>query len=77
MFIYTQDAETMLKNANVVKEVVLGALEREGLLTKKAEEIAPLYAIVMHKRGWLGQFWDKWFEGVEKDSFRVTFVKIV
>ena len=77
MYVYSISAEDMTKNANVVKETVLAGLEREGLLKKAAKEIAEEYAIVIHKRGWMGSLWDKWFEGVEKDCFRVSFVKVI
>lgn len=77
MFVITQDTEDIIRNANVVKEVVLLALEREGLLLKPAAEIGPLYAVVLHKKGWFGQMWDKWFNATEKDTFKVVMVKIV
>jgi len=78
MYVYTTDAQEINKNANTIKEVVLNGLQREGVITKeKADEIASKYAIVMHKKGWLGQLWDKWFEGIKEDSFRITFVKII
>lgn len=76
-YLYSFDSEEMLKNANVVKDIVLGALEREKLLTKSAAEIGEKYAIVLHQRGWFGRFWNKWFEGTKEDALQVHFVKIV
>jgi hypothetical protein len=70
---YVQDYENeMLKNANAVKEVVLWALEREGLLTKPAAEIGERYAIVLHKKGWFGVLWDKWFDGIKDGNLKIT-----
>jgi hypothetical protein len=76
--LYTQDTEEMLQNANAVKETILYALEREGLLKKPAQEIGEAYAIILHKRGWLGKFWLKWFDGVKEGAaIKCDLVKIV
>lgn len=77
MHIYTQDLEDMNKHANLVKEVVLESLEREGFLKIPAAEIGARYAVILHKKGWLGELWDKWFAGVKEGSFKISFVKIV
>lgn len=57
--IYSMDIEDLTKNANIVKEAVLSALEKDGLLKKPAEDIASEYAIVISKAGWLGTLWKK------------------
>lgn len=78
MIVYTLDAEDMLKNANVIKEVVLNGLEAQGFLKPgQAKEIGEQYGVVLHKKGWMGEFWDKWFAGIKEGSFRISFVKIV
>lgn len=78
MIMYTLGSEDMTQNANIIKEVVLSGLENQGFLKPgQAKELGERYAIVMHKKGWLGQLWDKWFEGIKEGSFRISFVKIV
>lgn len=77
MDIYGQDLEALNRHANVVKEVVLEGLEEEGFLKGSAAEIGARYAVILHKKGWLGQFWDKWFAGIKEGSFKISFVKIV
>lgn len=77
MNIYGQDLEALNKHANIIKEVVLEGLEREGLLKAPAAEVGARYAVILHKKGWLGQFWDKWFTGINEGSFKISFVKIV
>lgn len=78
MVVYTLDAEDMTRNANVIKETVLSGLEAQGFLKPgQALEISEKYAVILHKKGWLGSFWDKWFEGIKEGSFRISFVKIV
>jgi hypothetical protein len=78
MMLYTMDPSDVQKNANIVKEVVLAGLEKEGFLEKgKAVEIGSKYAIIMHERGWLGALLDKWFDGIKEKSLRITFVKII
>lgn len=59
MNIYTLGIDDLNTNANTTKEALLYALERDGLLTKKAEEIAANYTVVVHKKGWLGRLFDK------------------
>ena len=59
MNIYTLGIDDLNTNANTTKETLLYALERDGLLTKKAEEIAANYVVVVHKKGWLGRLFDK------------------
>jgi len=77
MYIYTQDAEDVNKHANLIKEVILESLEREGLLKGSAAEVGSRYAVMLHKKGWLGELWDKWFSGIKEGNFKVSFVKIV
>jgi len=77
MLIYTQDVEDINRHGNIVKEVVLEGLEREGFLKAPAAEIGARYAIIIHKKGWLGELWDKWFAGIKDGGFKVSFVKIV
>ena len=77
MYIYTQDLEDINRHANLVKEVVLECLEREGLLKATAADIGARYAVVLHKKGWLGEFWDKWFSGVKEGGFKISFVRII
>lgn len=77
MDIYGQSLEDLNKHANLVKEVILESLEKEGFLKAPATEIGSRYAVILHKKGWLGQFWDKWFSGIKEGAFKVTFVKII
>jgi hypothetical protein len=78
MEIYSQGLEDMMRQANVVKDTVLEALEKEGLLKKPAKEIGEQYAVVIHKRGWLGHFMAKWFgDGEAAKSLRVNMVKVL
>jgi len=78
MIVYTTDPDEIQKNANTVKEVVLAALEREGFLKLgMALEIGEKYAVVLHKKGWFGEWFNKHFLGIKEGSFRISFVKLV
>ncbi len=78
MYVYTLDSEDIQKNANVIKEVILKGLEHEGYIKSgDATKIGELYAIVLHKKGWFGEWFDKHFLGIKEGSFRISFVKIV
>lgn len=76
--ICSSDSEEMVTQANIIKDVVLEALEREGLLTKPAKEIGEMYAVVFHKRGWFGACWAKCFGDEKRDNyFRINLLKSV
>ncbi len=75
MNMYSMTEADLTANANAVKEAVLRGLEREGLL-KGADDLATKYAIVIHKKGFLGKLFDK-LTGAGDDQLAVTFVKIV
>lgn len=78
MTIYSMDFEDMNKNANIVKEAVLSALEKDGLLKKPAGEIAAEYAIVVSKAGWFGTLWKRLkAEGNDSKDLRYDVVKSV
>jgi hypothetical protein len=57
--VYTSSEGEVIKNANTVKECVLQALERDGLLTKPAAEIGASYVVVVHRQGWLGRLFKR------------------
>lgn len=78
MGMYTVEAEDYTRNANVIKEVLLQALERDGLLTKKASEIAASYAVVARKRGWFGMLFKRLAgEEPKDDNIIVDVLKVV
>lgn len=73
---YSVDVTDLTKNANIVKEALLGILERDGLLTKPAAEIAGNYAIVVSKPGWFGKLWKKLKQdGDDANELRYDVVK--
>ena len=78
MNIYSMDLEDLTKSANVIKESLLFALERDGLLKKPAKEVAEAYVVVLHKRGWLGELF-RWVWGEDKseNSLKVSIMKSV
>lgn len=78
MEVYTVTADNLTQNANVLKEAFLLALERDGLLKKKAEEIAASYVIVARQRGWFGRLFKRLSGEEPKDNqFIVDILKVV
>ncbi len=75
MNIYSMTLEDLMRNANIAKDELLGALERDGLLKSTAEEVGEKYAVILYKPGWLGRLFNR-LKG-EKDAFRVTVMKVV
>ena len=73
MNVYSITTEELTKYMNAGKEALLLALEKEGLLTDKAETIAGNYAVVIHEKGVLGKTWDK-LRGTSSDAI-ITVVK--
>ncbi len=69
--------EVSLTNYNIVKETLLKALEREGLLKEgvKAEDISADYAIILVKPGVLGSLWDK-IRGYSSDD-KAEYFKVI
>lgn len=62
--------------ANQVKEVLLLSLEQEGVLNKPAQELLESYAIIISKKGWLGQCLDRIIGGNPNDM-RITLVRVI
>jgi hypothetical protein len=69
MTMYSAGIEDMTQNCNVVKEHLLYALERDGLLKEDAEEIAKKYVVVIHKRGYVPVIFESWVQ-VHVPSFK-------
>lgn len=76
MIIYSFDVGDITKNSNTVKEVLLAALERDGLLTKPAVDVAANYAVVIYEQSWMGKLFSKVTGGDEK-SLKIQVMKIV
>jgi hypothetical protein len=73
---WTFSPEELTSNANLVKEVIVSALESEGLLLRPASEICERYAVLHVKRGLLGRIYD--ILRKEKEDVRLyKVVKIV
>lgn len=51
MYTFTDQDVQLTQNANAIKESLLIALERDGLLKKPATEIAASYVVVIHRQG--------------------------
>lgn len=78
MNLYSFDDMELTAQANGIKEQLLDALEREGLLTKPASEIAAQYAVVLHKPGWLGRVLSAvLFKDPKASDMRVDVFKVV
>lgn len=67
---------TELQNAaNVVKESVLTALERDGVIADSTA-LCERYAVVLVSRGWFGRVLDKVF-GVEQGAVQFRLVRVL
>lgn len=78
MEIYSMDATDFTQHANQVKEILLDALERDGLLKESAANIAVTYAVVVSKPGWLGSLWKRLTNNKDdKQNLRYDVVKSV
>lgn len=63
-------------NANVVKEMVLTQLAKDGHINNPIE-LSEEYAVVVVKKGWLGRMIDKYFfRDGEKDVVKLAIVKV-
>jgi hypothetical protein len=77
MYSYTTGGvEDLTVKCNLVKEVLLEALERDGLLKKLATEIARDYAVILAEPGWLGRLFRK-IAGEKEGSISIRIMKVV
>jgi len=78
MKVYSHTVEDMTRDANAVKEAVVFALERDGLLNGRAEDVLSKYVVVLHEKGWLGRLFRR-FNGEEDkgEGLAVTVTKVV
>ena len=70
--------DNMQSDFNLVKEVLVSALVREGYLASdKADEFLKRYAIITHKRGWLGRKFEHFFNNESEQTTKISVVKLV
>lgn len=77
MKLYQMGLDDITTNSNAVKEEILKALEREGLLKESAEEISKKYAVVIYEPGWLGRIWQTMINKQVTAGLHVNVVKLV
>jgi len=77
--IYSYSEVSLTAFANQAKELIIQALYAEGLLKEGSdlEEIAGKYALVVHRKGWLGDRWDKFCNTEREDGVFFAIVKSV
>lgn len=74
--IYSMTSDDLTANANIVKEQVLAALSRDGLLKAPPEELAEKYTVVVVKPGILGKLFRK-IQGVDPNRLEIQVLKAV
>lgn len=76
MELYSLSTEDMIQNANGAKEVLLQALERDGVILN-ADELSKKYVIVFKPRGMFGKLWDAFTKSEKHDGHLVQCLKRV
>ncbi len=77
MKLHTLTLENLIEHSNLAKEVMLTALENDGILKEgEAETLSARYAVIVRQKGMLGKAWDK-FRKVEDNCLSYTVLKIV
>ena len=62
--------------SNNVKEIILEGLLKERFLTQKQyDEISKKYAIIVHRKNWLGRLMDFIWES--EDTPKISFIKVI
>lgn len=78
MMIYSLSCEDLTKHANAIKEALLGALERDGLLKKPAADICASYIVTLTEAGWFGRLFKRMCgQEVPKGSLAIDVFKAV
>lgn len=78
MMIYNLTLEELIRNANIIKEVLIEALAKEGLLKDPKldpEILCNRYAVILKPKGLLGDIWDKIQGNVKDDQIKIEIVK--
>jgi hypothetical protein len=74
---YTLDEAQMQQTANAVKDAVIRALKKEGLLPADYQWAVD-HGVVIHCRGWFGKLVDAvLFKGAEEGAGTVTVVRFI
>lgn len=71
----SMDIEELMKTGNVVKEAVLAALEKDGLLKKPASEIGDSYVVVVAEPRWFGKLFRKVTGKEDEKELRIYVMK--
>jgi hypothetical protein len=76
--LFTYNKTSLEKELNKAKEITLGALYNEGVITRdQYEELAGGLAIVLRERGAFGELWDKLRGKPPEDTCTYTVVREV
>lgn len=76
MEIYSLENSDFTRNANVSKEALLKALERDGVIVS-AKELSEKYAVVWKQKGIFGTWWDKFTNDENHEGWAIQVVKRV
>lgn len=61
--------ESFVKNAEVVKTMVVDRMETEGLITgEQAKEFSEKWQVIIIKRKWYKKWWKKYFDNEPDDD---------
>jgi len=77
MELYSMTLVDLTVHGNGVKEALLHALERDGLLKEGAEAISKKYVVLIHKPSWFGRAIASLIGMDKKDQLTITVAKIV
>lgn len=74
--------ESTIKNADVVKEMVLDRLQKEGLISEEQKtEFCEKWQVIVVKRSWYKTWWKKFFstddDGISDEQGREYQYKLV
>lgn len=73
---YPMEIDDLTKIGNTIKDQLLKVLEREGHLTKPADEIGSKYVVVVSESTWFGALFSK-LKKDEKPGLRVYIMREV
>ena len=76
MHLYQYTESELTEFANQVKEALLVTLHLEGEFSSaKADELAGSHAVIVHKKGFLGKWWDKVHGNDSDEKLYVSVIK--
>ena len=75
---YTMSARALTENGNLLKEIFLEKMLKEGQITSEQKDKMNEYCVVIAEKTFFGKLWDRVYrKGDTADSMIITVVRVI